>query len=141
VGFLNTGIDLLVFNSFIAISGIERGNEIVLFKAVSFGTALINSYLWNKFWSFRAGSTGPGRGEFVKYALVTIAGFGINVGTTFALINLIHPPFGLSQLRWDNTAAVIATAANLVWNFIGYRLMVFKAQPAESEVRLQNQHV
>jgi putative flippase GtrA len=127
VGFLNAGIDFAIFNFLIHYTGIEQGHQLSLFKSISFMVALVNSYLWNKFWVFSdsANKQKDAGKEFVSYLIVTLIGFGLNVGITSLIANSVAPQFGISQLGWDNVAAMIATLANLVWNFSGYRLIVF----------------
>lgn len=126
IGFLNAGVDFGIFNLLIFITGIEKGDAIALFKTAAFITAFINSYFWNKYWTFQAGATEKTGSEFVKYTIITIIGALINVGTTYSVINFIKPVGGLTQLSWDNVAAVLATVLNLTWNFVGYKVIVFK---------------
>lgn len=128
VGFLNTGIDLGIFNLLIYVTQIEKGAELSLFKGVAAGAAMINSYFFNKFWTFEAGKTIHQGVEFFKYIGVTIVGFVINVAVTYAIANHITPVLGFSQLSWDSIAAVVATVCSLIWNFVGYRLLVFKTK-------------
>jgi putative flippase GtrA len=128
IGFFNAGVDFGVFNLLIYLTGIEKGLTLTLFKSVSFIASFTNSYFWNKYWTFNAGKTSDGKGEFVKYAVVTLIGAAINIGISTLIINLIKPAFGFSQLGWDNMAVVFATIGNLIWNFIGYQLIVFKTK-------------
>lgn len=127
VGFLNSGVDFAVFNLLMHITGIVRGPTVSSFKTVSFIVAVTNSYFWNKYWAFEAGSTKTDKGqEFVKFFAVNIVGALLNVGITTAIIFTVPPQLGFSQVVWNNIAAVIATAIALIWNFIGFRLIVFK---------------
>ncbi len=127
VGIFNTSIDFGIFNILIAISGDDKGHWLVLFKSISFAAALVNSYFWNKFWTFRAENRPARHKEFALYVTVTLIGFLINVGATAVIANYIQPLGNLSQVQWDNAAAVVATAASLLWNFFGYKLIVFRA--------------
>jgi putative flippase GtrA len=126
VGVLNTGIDFFIFNTLIIFTGLDTGVPITLFKSFSFLCALFNSYELNRLWTFddEAAPSRTGR-EFGRFAMVTLIGFFINVGTTSGIVATVHPLFGLSQIRWDNVAAIIATALNLAWNFVGYKIFVF----------------
>jgi putative flippase GtrA len=38
----------------------------------------------------------------------------------------MEPALGLSPQIWENVAKLIATGVYIVWNFIGYKLIVFK---------------
>lgn len=125
VGVLNTVIDFGVANLLIVLTGIAVGLEVTAFKAIAFLVALINSYFWNKFWTFRK-KEGGGVGEFSQFLLVSIVGFGINVGTAFVVINVISPVADLSPGQWANVGFFAATLLSLTWNFIGYKFWVFK---------------
>lgn len=133
VGFFNSGVDFGVFNLLMFLTDIVKGPFISFFKTISFGVAVTNSYFWNKYWSFKAGSsTEKKTTEFAKFMLVNILGAFLNVGITSAIVFYISPQFGFSQLSWNNLAAVIATAIALIWNFVGFRLIVFKKNGAGS---------
>ncbi len=127
VGFLNSGVDFAIFNLLMFLTSVETGSYISVFKTVSFIVAVINSYFWNKYWAFEAGSSTTEKGkEFGKFIIINAIGALVNVGITSAVVFAIPPQFGFSQLAWNNIAAVIATAVALIWNFIGLRLIVFK---------------
>jgi putative flippase GtrA len=60
------------------------------------------------------------------FLIVSIIGAGINSLVVYLVTSHISPMFGLSQTLWLNVANLIATGAALIWNFIGYKLFVFK---------------
>lgn len=126
IGFFNTGIDFSVFNLLIYLTGILEGIGITIFKAAGFIFAFTNSYFWNKHWTYRAGNTAQNTGEFFKFGLVTLIGLLLNVGITSLIVFLFPPQLGFSQLAWNNIAAAVAVIANLIWNFIGYKIFVFR---------------
>lgn len=133
VGFLNTGVDFAVFNLLMHITGIDKGPSVSSFKTVSFIVAVTNSYFWNKHWAFEASAAKTDKGkEFVKFFVVNVVGVLLNVSITSAIVLTTPPQFGFSQVVWNNIAAVIATALALIWNFIGFRLIVFKRNDAGS---------
>lgn len=131
VGILNTGIDFFIFNAFIVMTGIGTGIFVLVFKSISFLFALLNSYELNRLWTFDDGAA-PSRNkeEFIRFVAITFASFLINVGTTAIIANMIHPLFGMSQVRWDNVAAGVATILNFILNFTGYKLFVFTSHAA-----------
>lgn len=51
VGALNTFVDLAILNILIWFSSMSTGFEFTLFKGISFIAAMMNSYVWNKFWT------------------------------------------------------------------------------------------
>lgn len=139
VGVLNTGIDFFIFNTLIALTAIETGAFITVFKSISFVCALFNSYELNRLWTFDGeASDGRSKQEFMRFAAITIIGFLINVGITSLIIATIRPAFGFSQVRWDNVAAAAATGLNLLWNFAGYKAFVFKSKGRASDLTSPN---
>ncbi len=139
VGVLNTGIDFFIFDTLIVSTGLDAGGSIALFKSFSFLCALFNSYEMNRLWTFDGeAAKSRTRREFVSFAVVTLVGFLVNVGITFFIVDAMKPLFGLSQIRWDNVAAVAATVLSLGWNFIGYKLFVFTSKGRSSDITSPN---
>lgn len=96
-----------------------------IYKSTSFIIAAINSYFWNKFWTFKRASTEKMGKEFLQFFIVTFIGFLFNVSIASAVFNMIKPFDGLSLDQWGIAAAVVATVFSMVWNFIGYKFIVF----------------
>ena len=122
VGVLNTAIDFGILNLLIAITSITGGLGIIFINATSFSTALVNSYFWNRDWVF----AGSKRGDLVTFIIVTIIGLSINTGIVFFLTTYVSPVLVTTQAQWANLAKILATGISLVWNFAGYKLIVFK---------------
>lgn len=125
VGGLNASIDFGVLNILIIFTQVASGSYFSLFKALSFIVANINSYFWNRSWTFE-GRSQIGTGEYAKFFSVSLGGLLINVAAASIVVNLIGPQFGLSSELWANVGALFASLAGLLWNFLGYKLMVFK---------------
>lgn len=129
IGFMNTAIDFAVLNLLMWWTAIYSGRWIILLNIISFSVAVINSYIWNKFWTFRAkeaDEAGEVAKEFSQFAAVTLVGLAINTSVVFTITTFISPLFGLSPEIWANLAKVAATGFSLIWNFIGYKFIVFK---------------
>ena len=125
VGGLNAMLDLGVLNLLIRWSGIAFGAYFSLFKALSFSVAVINSYFWNKYWTFHS-EDGPRPVEFFKFLSVNLVGLAINVGAATLVVNFIGAPEGFSKELWANIGAVSSVFISLFWNFIGMKFIVFK---------------
>jgi len=126
VGILNTLIDLGVLNFLILVSGTASGLSFSLFKGASFLVAVVNSYFWNKFWTFEKKETTKAPKEFAQFFVVALIGLGINVLIASFVVNVIGPQFGLSEKIWANLGAIAATFVGMTWNFLGYKFIVFK---------------
>ena len=128
VGALNTFIDLGVLNLFILVTSVASGYLFVTFKGISFTIAVINSYFWNKHWTFKSGKDETGR-EFIQFIIVSVIGFFINIGTAAFIVNGIGPQAGIGESLWATVGALAAVVTSLGWNFIGYKFWVFKENP------------
>ncbi len=53
VGTNNTGIDFLILNLLMFSFGIYKGPPLIFFNIISFSLAVINSYLINRYWTFK----------------------------------------------------------------------------------------
>lgn len=125
-GVLNTFIDLGVLNFLMGFLGIFSGWFYSVFKAISFSIATVNSYFWNKYWTFEKKETKPGAGEFGKLYIISGIGLFLNVGIASLLVKVGGSQFGLSEKIWANISAGIATFIVFGWNFFGYKFLVFK---------------
>lgn len=98
-----------------------------LFKGISFIIANINSYLWNKHWTFNQGSKKQTKSEFVQFFAVSVIGFLINVFVASVVFKLILGSLtNLNSGQLGLLGAAAGSIAGLAWNFIGYKLWVFK---------------
>jgi putative flippase GtrA len=105
-------------------SGVSFLTFYSLYKATSFIIANINSYFWNKYWTFHQGE--GKKTEFVQFFVVSIIGFIINVAFASVVFKYIPPMGGLSLDQWGLIGAVVGSVAGLAWNFVGYKFIVFK---------------
>ncbi|MDX1535624.1 MAG: GtrA family protein [Candidatus Spechtbacterales bacterium] len=125
VGALNTFVDLGVLNLLIFVTGITTGRTVSGFKGISFIVAAINSYAWNKWWTFESKKENIGK-EFTQFMVVSTIGFFLNVGTLDFFVNVIGPQFNIAPALWANIGALAGTLVVLIWNFVGYKFWVFK---------------
>lgn len=126
MGTLGALIDLGILNIFIWISGIAAGPFFSVFKGFSFIFATSSKYFGDKLWAFeRKEMQGLGK-EFSRFFLVTLGGLVINVTVASLMVNLVGPQFGLSKIIWANIGAIIAALSTAIWNFSGYKFIVFK---------------
>lgn len=120
VGVLNTAVDFGILNYLSILTGVTSGTSLIPLNALSFSVAVLNSYWWNKSWVFE----GKKRVSFVSFLAVSAIGVLINTGIVVVATNI--NPLGLDNSLWLNVSKALATVVSLTWNFLGYRLVVFK---------------
>ena len=125
IGALNTFLDLGILNILIVVSGVAVGYWYTLFKSFSFIIANVNSYFWNKHWTFGV-SDKTNIKEFGSFLAVSVVGFGLNIASASLVVNVISAPQNISPERWANIGALSATVISLIWNFVGYKFFVFR---------------
>jgi len=126
VGILNTFIDFGILSVLMETFGIFAGLPYVVFKGISFSFATINSYFWNKFWAFKKRKTKETLKETSQFYLITFGGLLINLGISSFVVNIIGPQFGLEVKFWAYIGAFAAVFFGFLWNFLGYKFIVFK---------------
>ena len=140
IGGLNTVVDLgilafitFLFRNYLGISskdlllgGLLGITFYSLFKGTSFIFANVNSYYWNKYWTFEHGAVKKTAAEFTQFFVVSVVGFVINVAIASYIFKSVNPPGGLNSDQWGLIGAAAGSVAGLAWNFIGYKFVVFK---------------
>jgi len=132
VGFANTAVDFGILNLLMAMTGIYSGKNIFFLNSISFIVAVIHSFFWNKFWTFKVKKTEATK-EFLQFLIVSIIGLLINGGIVYMITTWLQPMFGMSEVSWANAGKIAATAVSLVWNFIGYKYIVFKKKDVPAQ--------
>lgn len=126
IGGINTAIDFAVLNIEMEITGITKGSGLFVLNTISFLVAVINSYFMNKYWTFQDVTRHREETKFAQFIAVSLIGSGINSTIVAGITTFIPPTFGLSERVWANIAKLFATGISLIWNFVGYKLFVFK---------------
>lgn len=124
VGALNTFIDFGVLNLEIIFSGIAGGAMYSVFKGVSFLAATTNSFFWNKYWTFSS-RTSANTKETSKFYIVAVVGWVINVSLASFVVNVMSRPVSISPNLWANIGALTGVAGSFLWDFLGYKFLVF----------------
>lgn len=192
IGTLNTALDFIILNYLTKSIGITSGVSLGLINIIGFSAATIQSYIWNRAWTFASSVITPlanafrlmvvGGLGFLSFALVVFGGiygvsetfylfilivfivveiliwygfrlsingdgsnqqigqqFGIFVmisivgglvnssivaGASYALAPTLANLINVDTIK--NVSKILATAVSLIWNFVGYKLIVFK---------------
>lgn len=106
-------------------------------KTISFVIAVTNGFTWNSLWTFRGMGAGRKHEQYIKFFLVNIVGFLINLSITnltlFALTGHF-PGREKPPLPFWLAATIVATVGASVWNFGANKLWTFRHRPIASPV-------
>ncbi|HLC44975.1 MAG: hypothetical protein A2722_01315 [Candidatus Doudnabacteria bacterium RIFCSPHIGHO2_01_FULL_50_11] len=108
-----------------AVWGARQHSSVLYFIVVLVALAIGELVLWKSF-KLKLQATSGVAGQFVSFAAVSIIGLLINDAIVYSATHFISPQFGFSEQLWANVAKAGATAVALIWNFVGYKLFVFK---------------
>jgi putative flippase GtrA len=114
------------------------GLPLVLANTLSFTSAVLSNFAWNRYWTYPDSRSKPIGAQLVQFFVVNIVGWGIN---TAILLGLRAPCTALvseigSRTAWFtdpetayklgyNLAKVVATGVVLFWNFIINRFWTY----------------
>ncbi|MCK5057005.1 MAG: GtrA family protein [Candidatus Aminicenantes bacterium] len=112
VGIMNTAVDFAIF-ALLTVLGLHH----MIAQVISYSCGIVNSYLWNKFWTFKQ-KREFSSAEALKFLIVNI----ISLGVSLVFLYIFRDRAGLSVL----VSKLIATLFSLVVNFIGNKFWVFK---------------
>lgn len=126
VGILNTFIDLGILTILMESFQVFEGLLYLIFTGISFTVATLNSFFWNKFWTFEKRETKEALKETSQFYLITTGGFLIHLGIASFLVNVLGPQFGISKEVWAYIGKIVAVILGFGWNFFGYKFIVFK---------------
>jgi putative flippase GtrA len=118
VGLINTIVDMGAFYVLGLIPGMPHTGA----KAISYVLGICNSFVWNKYWTFNAGSSERGKREFVVFFVVNLPPLLVNVVVFTVLGIWIDSGSVLVRMAKAFAAAVVSVA----WNFLGSRYFAFK---------------
>ena len=124
VGLVNTVVDVLVLNLLIFLAGTgHTGPLFTAFKTISFLVALLNSYYMNSRWTF-AESNRNGVTQGAQFVGISVVGAVVNIASASYVAIFTRPPIELAAY-WPTVAALVGTLASFVFNFVGYKYLVF----------------
>jgi putative flippase GtrA len=126
-GGLNWLVDLGVINLLMLTTGLSGSPWASIFKAISFTVAVTNSYFWNKLWVFFGHKKQDQTKEVGKFVTASLIGLGFNF-VVFTGIIFVGPMFfsGFTSIQWANIATIIGSLSAMIFNFVLYKIWVFK---------------
>jgi len=84
---------------------------------------LVQYALWKSFGLSNAAGDAA-KNPFLLFLIVSFIGFLINIGIVTAFSSAVHLTSSADLNK--NLAFIVATCVSLIWNFIGYKIFVFK---------------
>lgn len=123
VGTLNSFIDIGVFNLETFLYGTSAISTVLfaVFKAISFLCATTNSFFWNKRWTFHEEHK-ANAGQVTGFYTIAIIGWVLNVAVA-TFTKSVGPD---TRLWVDVVSPLVGILTTFIWNFIGYKYVVFK---------------
>lgn len=119
VGVMNTGVDFAVFCVLVYAAGLGSAWA----QTISYGTAIANSYLLNRVWTFQVKER-QRFGDVVRFIIVNVFSFA---AATAVLL-------GLEQAGLEAAIAkACSVVVSLVVNYAGYKLWVFRSEPRSGQ--------
>ena len=116
VGVLNTLLDWTFYLSLTRFFDFWQANYLFA-KAVSFSVGVVNSFIWNRIWTFRSRERKI-LIQFPKFSITQGIALGLNVGIMYLFVSLLYFP--------DIIGLVMATLASLIFGFSLSKFWVFK---------------
>jgi putative flippase GtrA len=120
VGAVGMLVDLAVLNALHKLAGLE----VLWANTVSFSTAVLSNFTWNRLWTFPESRDRPLVPQLVQFAIVNLVGLAINNLVLWVTLQ------GLKQFVPDpfdyNLAKITAIGVVLFWNFGVNRVWTYR---------------
>ena len=127
VGVSNAVVDLAVLNVLLWANPTRDPVTLVAYNTLAVALAILNSYLWNTRWTFRAEATHTNR-ERVLFFGQAIVNILVNNLVLLGATELLPPTQGIPFLIWSNVAKLAAMIVASTLSFLLLRAVVFHHQ-------------
>lgn len=119
VGVLNTAVDFALLNLLYHVVGLP----LLVANTLSVAAGIVNSFFWNKHWTFSAGGWHRWWRQALVFVTVSLIGLVLNDTGIY----LLHSWMGGTSVLAVNAQKVGASVVSMVWNFLGYRFLAFRS--------------
>lgn len=120
VGMIGMVVDLTILNVMHKVFGLP----LLVANTISFTTAVISNFTWNRLWTFPESRERPIASQLGKFTVVNVIGLAINnmvLWVAFQATQQIIPD------PWDyNLAKIVAIGVVLFWNYFVNRAWTYK---------------
>ncbi|HLI69515.1 MAG TPA: glycosyltransferase family 39 protein [Ktedonobacteraceae bacterium] len=131
VGCLNTVIDLLVLNCLLQLWPAQNLTKLLLFNTIAYAFGALNSFVLNKYWTFRSAGH-PQMREIARFVLITLAAVVCN-DLILCFMGKVPHPAQLNVTLWTNVSKLIAIGGTVLVSYLGMRLWVFMQASREKQ--------
>jgi len=125
IGVLNTFLNAGVYNLLIFITNIASGFIVDTFFIIAFTITVVNSFVWNKFWSFAEKNIENIKKEAIQFFGISAAVALVNAVILHIIINVLGAPIGIDPKIWANVALGFTIITAFLGNFFSYKYIVF----------------
>lgn len=115
IGLLNTALDFLVLNTISKALGITQGIPLGVINFISFTMAVIQSYLWNRTWTF---GSEVARLTTNVYRLVLVGA----LGAVFLLLAIAASKFSSPWYYYFGLLIIYLVFESFLWRMFGFHL-------------------
>jgi len=129
VGAIGAVVDFGILNLLMLV-----GVPFIAAGVVSFICAVLNNFLWNRFWTYPDSRSKPVSRQLVQFAIINVVGLGIRTPLLAFLEKVLIPffektlPAGFffpADVVAHNIALAIAILVVMLWNFIANRYWTY----------------
>lgn len=127
VGAFNTFLNWAVVNLLMLVTQQFEGAYYAVFMTIGFIVSNAGSFFWNKYWIFPTNEIADhdsAKKDFAQFFIISLIGMGIQIGVASALVNFVET--SASAGVWANAGLLLGTVFSMIWNFLGYKFIVFK---------------
>lgn len=131
VGTLNASIDLLTFNMLLWLLPTQNTYLLLLYSICAYGTGAINSYLLNKWWTFRQ-KEGSGNSNFGRFVIVNAIGIFCNSMIIWCFMEMV-PHLVAGTFLYANISKASALLCSALVSYAGMRWWVFTSSTSNKK--------
>ena len=125
-GAFATVVDIKIFQLVTWLLSLMMTANPLIPKAISFLIATFAKYWGNKYWVFEKNGKDGIKKEVIQFFIITLVGLALDVGSFYYFIKIIGPQFGMPFKVWQELSIILAALVAALWNFLGYKFLVFK---------------
>lgn len=99
--------------------------QLIAANVISFSAAVLSNFTWNRVWTFPESRERPIGSQLVQFAIVNIAGLGINTVLLVVTDRYVFQHFVSERMSY-NLAKALAIGVVLFWNFAVNRIWTYR---------------